>query len=353
MTSGIFYSARSFLGREGKNITRHLSIISNTCDKIDHLSNAKTDAIKEHFLNYGNLRIDNSINMFGDFYETSGVNMSTWMDVYDALDVKRLESYDKLFIIGGMDLWRSGLTRYGKRASVFPHDAGQIKFRSVGIHCCNILALVKAHNLYNIPLHELSYDPNEICAGLFHTDIAPTNDYYVYHGYDIPKYNMLRLDSLQNYFLTKSSGLFTKDKITDFTFGYTILEKSDREDFKQDINNILKNFNTVNLYVKDYQTGEDTTIDGDSYLDKLEESRFTFMLPSYDRHCFSGYRFMEAIANDCLPLIHPSCNFHDIGVSYNIDLKELITDTPPMESRRLELLEYLKEKIMIVRENFR
>ena len=352
MTKGIFYSARSFLGREGKNIIRHLNILSRSCDSVDLLSNRKTDSIKEHIEKCSGLRIDQSINLFGDFYENTALNMNSWMDIYDNLDVDKMKKYDIMFIIGGMDLWRSGLTRFGKRAGVFPNDAGQIKFQSVGVHCINILAMIKAHNLFEIPLHELSYDPNEICSGLFHDDVAPRKDYYVYHGYDIPKYGILRLDSLQSHFESLPFKMITRDKVTDFTFGYTILEKSDREEFTKDIEEIISQFETHNLYVKDYQTGNDNTIEPDMYLDKIEESRFTFMLPSYDRHCFSGYRFIESLYHDCLPLIHPACNITDIQKSFGIDLSPLVTSKAPTESQRLELLDYLK-KIMVVEKVFR
>lgn len=353
MTSGIFYSTRSFLGREGKNVVRHLSLLSTCCDKIDHLSNTKTDTTKDYIMSHSSVKVNASINMFGAFYENVAVHMSTWMDIYEALNVECLADYDNLFIIGGMDLWRSDLTRSGRRANVFPNDSGQIKFRSVGVHCINILAMLKAHNLYKIPLHELAYDPNELNVGLFHQSVCPGDNYRLYHGYNIPIYNINRLDSLQHHFASRPKSLFTKDKTTELTFGYTILEKSGREDFKNDIMELTKQFPSHNLYVKDYQTGVDTTIDGDAYLDKLEESNYTFMLPSYDRHCFSGYRFIEALYHNCLPLIHPSCNVTDFEISYEIDLYDLMRTTPLLESKRLEWLEYLKRNIMVVERTFK
>lgn len=349
----IFYSARSLSGREGKSVIRHIGIISKTCSTIDHLSNTWTDAVKLEIEDTGCVKINQSINLFGRFYESDAVNMASWLNIYDALNVEPLKAYDRLFLIGGMDLWRSGLTRFGKRAGVFPSDAGQVKFQSVGVHCINILAMLKAHNLYSIPLQEIAFDPNELSCDLFHEQVAPKHDYTLYHGYDIPKYNIKRLDSLQHYFSERPKGLFELDKTEDFTFGYTILEKSNREEFVPAIREMISKFNTANVYVKDYQTGTDTLIDPDAYLCKLEISRFTYMLPSYDRHCFSGYRFIEAIQNDCLPLIHPNCNRQDIELSYGIDLSPLVVTTPPSESQRLELLEYVKSKIMVVEKLFR
>lgn len=350
---GLIYSARPISGREGKIVIRHMNIIGQTCDEVDILSTTKTDGAKIALSRYGNVEVDNYYNHYGHYYETLVPLMSSWMEVYNSIDVTPLQQYDKLFIVGGMDLWRSELTRVGKRSGVFPNDGGQIKFQSVGAHCTNILAILKAHNLYNIPLHEIAIDPNEISCGLFHEDVRPTTDYYLYHGYDIPAYGINRLDSLQAYLLTKPTPMITRDKITDFTFGLTILEKSNREEFMGDIEDIMAKFQIVNFYIKDYRNGQNTLIDPDAYMNKIEESRFTYMLPSYDRHCFSIYRFIEAINYDCLPLINSACNLVDIQNSFDVDLSPLVTTDIPTESRRLELLEYVQDKIMLVEKSFK
>ena len=345
---GIFYTTRSVFGAEGKSVAKHVGILSNVCECIDYLANTKTDSPKKFFLDNGNVVLNKSINFFGDFYASHAIYKKEWSDIYKDLNVECLKEYDKLFIIGGIDLHRSGLNRFGKRVEVFPYDSGQIKWKSTAIHCINILALLKAHHEFGIPLHEIAFDPNEISCNLFHSDVKPTIDYWLYHGYDIPEYSISRLDSLQYYFLKKGLTFFKKDKNIDFTFGYTILEKSNRESFESDVMSLSKKFKNINLYVKNYKTGIDSTIDKDLYLDKLQDSKFTYILPSYNTNCFSVYRLIESIACDCLPLIHPSCNIEDINKSYNIDLNDLMLDTIPSENFRVEKLNYLKDKIMKV-----
>lgn len=355
MSSGIFYTTRSVGGREGKNIIHHMSVLQSQCDAIDLLTTAKTLAGKKLIEENAHISINQQQNLYGDYYVSEAKSMPSWKAVYDDIDVTPLKAYDNLYLIGGMDLWRSNLTRTSKRVGVFPNDSGQLKFESVGTHCCNILALLKAHREYGIPLHELAFDPNEMAIGLFNSEVGVNDNYYLYHGYDIPAYDINRLDSLQYYFSNLPVSLFQEeqDKIYDFTFGYSMMERSGREGFVEYINSLACQFKTANVYVKNALTGEDTTLDRDAYLTKLKQSRFTFMLPSYDNHCFSIYRFIEAIHNDCLPLIHPSCNIVDISRSYGIDLAPLTVANIMSEAQRLDILESLKKSVLPFKEGFR
>ena len=117
MTSkGIFYSTRALGGREGGAIMHHIkSIMSKSC-VIDGLTNGTTDAMSRALYNFNGMRLRNVIGEVSHFYHTKGIHMSNWMEFYDALDVSGFEQYDDLDLVGGVDLWRSGLTRNGKRA---------------------------------------------------------------------------------------------------------------------------------------------------------------------------------------------------------------------------------------------
>ena len=329
-----------------------MKVLKNSNDHVDVLTNTKTAAAKNHIEQHGQFRLDGWYNLYEDWYMNTAWNMNTWMEIYDALDVKPLKKYDNLCLIGGLDLWRSGLTRTSNRVGVFPTDSGQIRFQSVGSHCVNILALLKAHNLYNIPLHELAFDPNEMSMDLFHESVRPKDNYYLYHGYDIPEYGIYRLDSLQ-YYLENRHTVFSKtEKSIDFAFGYTVLEKSGREKYVKYVDRLAARFQNAQVFVKNEILGIDTTLDRDHYLEKLAESRFTMMLPSYDNHCFSIYRWLEALHHDCLPLIHPDCNLDDVQRSFDVDLSNLVTVDPPSETRRLEILEYLKKKFLTFKRDF-
>ena len=345
MSKCLFYTTRAIDGREGPNICRHFTILKHHHDQIDVLTSKKTAASKKLIEENALIRVREMNDSYRAYYDNEVKKFSTWMEVYKDINPAFLKDYDALYIIGGLDFHNSAIGRHQKRRGVFPHDGGQIKFESLGTHLTNILAMLKAHQVYGIPLHEMAYDPNEMSCDLFHSDVAVGSNYYLYHGYDIPKYNARRLDSLQYHLENKQNSLFEEEveKVYDFTFGYTILDDSGREHYPEYINNVASQFKVSNLFCKNEFTGENTHIPGDEYLEKVKRSKFTFMLPSYDAHCFSNYRFVESIYNDCLPLIHPDCNIVDVSASFNIDLSPLQTSTVPSEADRLALLETYKQ----------
>lgn len=351
MKKAIFYSTRAIAGREGDNICRHFSILDQY-DSIDYLTSAKTDAAKRLIQSRSMIKIDRQINTFVAWHNSVGKLLSDWYDVYSSLDVSCLQDYDALHIIGGLDFHNSNLGRSLSRKEVFPRDRGQMKFQSTAAHLVNILALLKAHREFGIPLHEIAFDPNEMSCDLFHRDVSPKDNYHLYHGYAVPAFQMKRLDSLQHHF-NKCVSLAYDDKNFDFTFGYFILDDSGRQHYPAVINEIASQFINKNVYCKNEFTGENTIIAGDLYLEKIKQSRYTYMLPSYNKHCFSIYRFIESIKNDCLPLIHSDCNIEDVSKSFNVDMSVLVRSTAFSESDRIDILEMFKKKMLGVVENFR
>lgn len=353
MTKGIFYTTRAIGGREGQNLARHLAILKAHHEEIDFLTGTSTDSSRKLIYQYSGIMPRQSLNLYGEWYATAAKNMADWMEVYESIDISPLRTYQNLYLIGGLDLHRSNLGRKENRVGVFPRDRGQLKFESAGIHLTNILALLKAHNEYGIPLHELAFDPNEMSLDLFHGDVIPKNDFNLYHGYDIPLYGAKRLDSLQYYFNHRQespAGLFFIEdedkKIYDFTFGYTVLKNSGRDHYPEFVDQMATTFSEPRLYVKNEYTGENTHVDNDIYLGEIAHSKYTLMLPSYDKHCFSIYRFVESLYHDCLPLIHPDCNIKDVGESFGVDMSILVRTGPFPEKERLETLEHFKGQFL-------
>lgn len=352
MSKGLFFTTRSVTGREGKGIVAHMGIMQLQSDELHYLSSKISDQTKDFIESYSDIRIRKNLNLYGKFYEEA-MHMADWMEVYEKLDVTPLQSYDNLYIIGGIDLWRSELTRGSKRNFVFPRDRGQMKFQSCGSLLINMLAMLKAHREFGIPLHEMAFDPNEMSLDLVHPDVAPLDNYHLYHGYDIYKYKTNRLDSLQYFFKDKST-LFDDptDKPFDFTFGFTVLEMSGRTDYSAYVKEHASRFPKSNVFCKNYLTGENTLVDRDVYLDYISKSRFTMLLPAYDANCFSIYRFIESIHNNCLPMLHKNCNVLDVEQSFGIDLSPLMVYDIPDESKRLELLDYYKNNVLSVKRGF-
>lgn len=330
----------------------HLKSIESSSDVIHALTDGKTDGVADAVSSFCNMNVSKAIKSVTQFYLDKGIHMSNWMDFYDAVDVSEFDQYDDLYIMSSMDLWRSGLTRNGKRAGVFPNDKGQINFVSTGLRCANILAMLKAHNTFGSRLHELAYDPNEIPLSQYHPDVAPKENYHIYHGYDIDHYGIKRLDSSQ-YMFNSQHNWFEADKLYDFTFGYTVLQDSKRAKYIDWVNSMAAKFPKANLFVKSDCDLEDTSVSRTVYLNKIEQSRFTLMLPSYDESCFSIYRFIESLDKKCLPIIHESCILDEVEKSYDVDLSPLVVDEPMSESQRLELLDHYRAKFMVFERGYR
>lgn len=349
----IFYTCRNVTGMFSAGLLCNIKILESLSSNIDFLTSHKTDKGKQYIEHSIGLNINDSLNLYSEWYINHGMHLNNWMDVYDQIDVSPLKKYDSLHIFGGLHFPQSNLTRFSKRCNIFPNDRGQLKFRQTGIHIVNIMAIHKAHVVYNIPLHEFSYDSDELCSGMFN---VPQNNskYYLYHIYDMPRYGMDRIDSLQYYFSypNKNEYLSPTEKLYDLTFGYTIFPYGNRPHYETYVNTIASKFDCVNIYVKNTVTGENNSIDRDQYLEKISKSKYTLILPSYDNSCFSLYRFIESIYNDCLPLIHRDCTITEVEKSYNVDLSQLITDECFSEKRRMELLTYYKNKFLSYEKGF-
>lgn len=343
----LIYTCRNITGAFSGGLLCNLKMLDGST--IDLLTSNKTDQCKIHIEDSVGININQRLNLYGDYYLNTAKYLKDWNEVYNSLDVSPLQIYDAFHIFGGLHFPQSNITRFSKRANIFPADKGQLKFKQTGLHIINVLAIHKAHVLYDIPLHEFSYDSDELCSGLFQVNQNPSK-YHLYHIYDMPHYNMYRLDSLQYYLLRKN--LIPTDKIYDLTFGYTVFQYGNRPTYIDYVDKITCRFDNVNLYVKNAISGHDTSIPRDVYLNKISESRYTLIIPSYDNSCFSLYRFIESIHLDCLPLIHQDCNIDDVQRSFDVDLSILKTAIPFSEDNRLKLLEYFKSKFLVFEKNF-
>lgn len=330
-----------------------MKIVESQSSTIDFISTYKSQKPVEYIEKKSGIKITNHLKQLKDFYYSHAINMASWTEIYDEIDVDFLSEYDDLYVFGGLFSTASGLRRYEKRNRVFPNDKGQIKFESVALPCVHELAFLKANRQYNIRLHEVCFDPLEMTIDLFHPDFCPNSKYTLYHGYDVEKLNMKRLDSLQYFYQHENKSLIEMqyDKDVDFTFGMTIFQDF-RKKYYDDVKEIQKKFKTTNLYVLNKITGENTFLDRADYLKQIARSKFTMILPAYDSNCFSIYRLLESLNNDCLPLIHDDCYIEEINKSYNTDLSVLMVKEPFSEKDRMELLNMFKNVFLKVERKF-
>lgn len=206
-------------------------------------------------------------------------------------------------------------------------------------------------------LHEFLYDHQENL--LSQCDWVP-NESHQYHGYTSKRYGFKRIDTLQYYLkmrrenvtsLFYEEGLMAQAKTIDITFGMTVLTK-DRNTQIDSIKEKLKDYNSK-IFIKNNFTGEDTFVTRDVYMDLLSRSRFTLIVPPYEADCFSPFRFIESLENDCLPLVMDDVDYSEFIESFNLDIdifKKSIRSYDNIylmsEEYRLPLLSYFKEKVL-------
>ena len=352
------YTSLSIAGNgESKRMRHHLGILNSIDSDIDLLSNNKTNRDKD-FLNVTlNLNIKESLNLYYTQNLAIMGSSKTWMDVYEKIDVTGLKHYTKLIIIAGAKSVSNGIFRGSKRLETFPFDGGQLKFISVASRIFNILVMLKAHNEYKIPLHEYQYDTLEASCNLFKY-IYPKYDYTTYYGYEISQYNSNRLDSHQYYLLnyeTKPKLEKTINFIGGYTSGYKGKPKLyDRDTiYKKELYKFSNNFTDSEIYISNSGNPEGSAfLDWDEYNTRISKSRYTMIFPAYDTNVISIDRLIGAIWCDCLPIFHSSCGFDEVEKSFDVDLKQLITNKPFKEDTRLELLEELNKKIIVFKHGF-
>lgn len=354
MKKKLIYTTRAFLGWQGKTIASHMKIVQKDNAQVDVLHNLKSikglDFLREH----SGLYLNNHFNLYGDFYKNTAINLPDWEHVYNQLNVDPLKKYQELWLIGGAFSWRSGFSRNTETSNprdhhlnfVFPKSKNLLRFQSWGKILINMLALLKAHRDFGIPLHEKTQDPLEMSLDLFHPDYAPRDNYFLYHGYDIPRYKMKRLDSLQYHFRNQPKQK-SPPKSLDFTFGYTLFKNHPRLESLPLVEQLHKKAASSSIFCRNDITGENTLVSKKIYMDHIARSRFTLILPAYDPSCFSVYRLIESLEHNCLPIIHNHCNVEELEKSFGVNLSDLIMEDLPTEARRLELLNYYRSEFLI------
>lgn len=282
----------------------------------------------------------------------------TWLDWYnsDCADeiINQFNNVKCVFVFGGMLSDATKFTKEHNGLNSSLPTKNQTKFMQNGYHVTGLLLSIKLANKFGCQLNEICYDQCENSINQL-TVIQIPKLYKLWHGYDVPKFEMHKLDSLQYYLLNKkvSNSLFDDndvvvDKEFNLVFGMSVLT----EDRIKVYENLLK-IDNAKLFVKNKFTGEDSFIERDEYISHIAKSKFTLILPTYDSMSFSIFRLIESIYNDCLPLIGNDCYIEEIVDSLDIDrsvISEITIkyDEPiefPTEYRRIELIEYFKSKL--------
>lgn len=285
----------------------------------------KTDAGAKHISSVTGLRFSKVIGLRQHYCDSViPLKYKTWMDYIDALDkmeenskVTNLTDVAAVFCFGGLLSAGTGLQREKNKLDVVLSSQRQMNFMSVGSVITVVLNGYYLSNKFNCPYNEIIYDPQECSVGLSKLLKFPKLSLWFGYGYKQDGLTVSRADLLQ-YYLKRQPTFSSNEqkKIYDVTFGMTVLTKDRISTYE----NVLESMTNLDrFFVRNKYTGEDTFVDRETYLDYIRQSRYTYITPSYDIGHFSIFRFIEAVYNNCLPLISRECDLTFFKETFRFD----------------------------------
>lgn len=359
----LFYSAKhmaSSTSHEGilpethlfgaKNNAVHQRILETQAKEIHMLEETPhaTKAMMEH----NKLQNVTPRNLYMEYYWSTAKTMKSWKDVYDDIDVSQLSDYDALYITGCLDAPKYRFDRFSHDKDTFPINSNGLSDNDVGEKIIQMVAMLKAHRTYGMPLHMNAQDPRELTFSVIHPNYRPIgSNFHEYHGFDIPRYNMNRLDSQQYFYSFDKNRYLEKD--LGLAAAYTAWPHAKRDHLLGLINAIAPYFGESFINFTTVETGIKNIIPKDEYIDILKRAKYTYVLPSYDYTVFSIHRVVEALHHDCLPLISKAANIQEVNKSFDVDLSPLIRSVPfESEQEWRDTLEHYRNKMLVVERNY-
>ena len=369
MKAVILFTTRPITSKYTKSLIQQMSILQDFMEthKIIFVTPKSDNRNRTYIEDVAGIRIDKVISYKDHYHEVVFPKAySTWLEYIENETIFTEENLgdvevEHVFVFGGLLSDATAMNRKKNGMKKIMNTWQQMNFTANGTYISGFMQLIRLSRETDAVFHEICYDPCENSVDQF--EYKPYK-YYCYHGYDWPDYNLKRLDSLQ-YFLETKNNFFEeeKEKTFDLCFGFTALTK-DREKQYDDITSSLENEKNITskIYVRHKALDIDTFVNRDMYLDTVERSKFTLIIPPYDPNHFSIYRFIESINLNCLPLITGDVNVSDFSTSFELDdniLKEIIIEYNEIgnrisnitEERRVYLLNYFKDKCLQVKKN--
>lgn len=342
----LLYTTHSWRVGNSKSIFQHINFIP---DQIDIFMNHKSLKFSfDHPRNFG--MVGNDIfKTYMDTYRTS----KSWMEYYDQIDVSQYKDYDNIYVIAPPTYCLYGLTDeklqklYAKWNGLLNSNM-ELHFNSHALPLLHMMVLIKASREYHIPFFQHNFEVTGIDFSKI-KDLEPYQ-YVKFHGYQYR--NSDYFTTLQDYYVKNPVDI--PEKTLDFAFCFYTFEKQNQKhrltatnDLKE---KLIPQIDESKMFFYEYikENKDMKPILRDEYFDQLAKARYTYIIPSFQSDVFSIDRFIDAIAYDCLPLIHPLTVTEDVERTYDVNLSPLKTFDFPSEEDRLELLAYIKQKMLYV-----
>lgn len=173
-------------------------------------------------------------------------------------------------------------------------------------------------SVMNIPWNHFLHDPQESNHG--DVELLKGIDYRRFFIYDSKLFKTKGHPFLKIY---HTDHLETQEKKEyDWCVGFTCLTP-DRK-YIQKLYDKFYSLPNSNVFLQDKYKEIYTNISKEEYINYLKKSKFTVILPGYDKRAFSP-RFMEALTRGVIPYIHHSV-YTEEGIKDPDDLKDLLID---------------------------
>lgn len=148
-------------------------------------------------------------------------------------------------------------------------------------------------------------------------------------------------------YLLVNTSLQTK---TQDLFFYVTAMTNERSYILDLFKKIYEETDSIDVKVFD-RTNRREIISQEEYYRKLSISKFTLILPPYDKTSFSIIRFIEGVMSNCLPLIYNNVNLHDLRCTFPdiydiIKSENLIFDDFTNLQKKMEEIEPMREMIL-------
>lgn len=357
MKSTLVMTTRGF-NSDYKSLYEQMAFLGAKYDNIYFVHFYSTEKVVDYIRETAGIRITKSFNLSKEYDAVTQKKYSTWKEFYENVDLSFLDGIeiDDVWMFGAPLLDGANLKRGRNGLNKAFEKNTSMTFVSVAkVFMTNYLLLAIA-NRRKVHYNELSYDPGEFPVSEITVDALKPVSYTVYHGYTSKEFQFEKLDSYQVGLKERAPRFFFSSDEIDVVFGYSYMTE-DRKEEHEKISHVWESIDkkfTKRLLLRTNQKDlQDTSVSKDEYMSLINDARFTFIVPAYEKKAFSGYRFIESVFYDCLPLVFDHCNYKDFFDSYGVEGYEKLLinkDTVNQalsinENERLEILSYLKGKL--------
>lgn len=302
-------------------------------DDIYHTYNDMTMNLQAH-LNAKFRCIDLS-----NFYKQSLLNLS--IELHKQLYFESAEPIDTLTIVNG-----ACVEDFNQEVSYFAHwlsattsealESFTLNKYETGVFMCfQLIVLISAKQNSTLQINNVNEDPMQcklrpllhfIDTKVHQRDLmykhVPVIKQFFFHEHDgyefCPFQQYPYLHDTKFGYIDATRSEFKRH---DFAFSMTNVwaDKNDRTEIIDALQYMhTKSFNDSTKFIFQYACkhivrqdlidSSDELLSYDDYLDLLWHSKYTLIIPSYDTTTFSLRRFVEALIQECVPLVYDKCN---------------------------------------------